>query len=115
MILFKDKTYAVLKNIAQIYLPGLGALYLALAGIWDLPEAQRVSLTILALDTALGTLLGISTAAYNRTEKFAGTFQVSQDDESPHSFMIDKDLDDLVDQKQVSFKVVKAPPQDSQP
>ena len=31
----KNKTYDILKYIAQIVLPALATLYLALAGIWD--------------------------------------------------------------------------------
>ena len=61
-----DKVYDVLKYIAQIILPGLATLYLALAGIWNLPFEEQVSGTIMAIDTFLGVLLGISSANYNK-------------------------------------------------
>lgn len=60
-----NKTYDILKWIAQILLPGIGTLYFALAGIWNLPMAEQVVGTITAIDTFLGVLLGISTANYN--------------------------------------------------
>ena len=64
-----NKTYDILKWIAQILLPGIGTLYFALAGIWNLPLAEQIVGTITALDTFLGLLLGISTAKYNQEKE----------------------------------------------
>ncbi len=61
-----DKTYDVLKWIAQYVLPALGTLYFALAGIWGLPYGEQVVGTITAVDTFLGVLLGVSTNKYNK-------------------------------------------------
>ena len=61
-----NKTYDVLKWIAQILLPALGTLYFALARIWNFPYAEEIVGTIAAIDTFLGVLLGISTAQYNK-------------------------------------------------
>lgn len=61
-----DKTYDMLKFIAQIVLPAAGALYFALAGIWGLPYSEQIVGTITAVDAFLGALLGISTAQYNK-------------------------------------------------
>ena len=63
-----NKTYDVLKWIAQILLPGLATLYAALAGIWGFPYAEAIVGTIAAVDTFLGVLLGISSAKYNKVE-----------------------------------------------
>lgn len=63
-----NKTYDILKWIAQILLPGVGTLYFALAGIWNLPLADQIVGTITAVDTFLGLLLGISTAKYNQSK-----------------------------------------------
>ena len=63
-----NKTYDILKYIAQIVLPSLGTLYFALAQIWGLPYGQEVVGTITALDTFLGALLMISTTAYNNEQ-----------------------------------------------
>lgn len=62
-----DKTYDILKWIAQYLLPALGTLYFALASVWGLPYAEQVVGTVTAVDTFLGVVLGISTASYNKT------------------------------------------------
>lgn len=62
-----NKVYDILKWIAQIALPIAGALYFALAKIWGFPYATEIVGTISAVDAALGGLLGISTANYNKT------------------------------------------------
>lgn len=64
-----DKVYNVLKFIAQIVLPSIATLYLALAGIWNLPFGEQISGTIMAIDTFLGVLLGISSANYNKNKE----------------------------------------------
>lgn len=64
----KNKTYNILKYVAQIVLPALGTLYFALAGIWNLPCCEQVVGTITAIDTFLGVLLGISTNKYKKGE-----------------------------------------------
>lgn len=61
-----DKLYNVLKWVAQFLLPALGTLYFALAGIWGLPYGEQVVGTIVAVDTFLGVILGISTSNYNK-------------------------------------------------
>lgn len=63
-----NKTYDVLKFIAQVVLPALGTLYFALAGIWGFPYGEQIVGTITAVDTFLGVILGISTAQYNKTK-----------------------------------------------
>lgn len=62
----KNKTYDVLKYIAQIVLPATGTLYFALASIWGLPYGEQIVGTITAVDTFLGALLMISTKNYNK-------------------------------------------------
>jgi len=62
-----NKTYDILKYIAQIVLPAAGTLYFALAGIWGLPYGEQIIGTIAAVDTFLGVVLGISTMQYNKT------------------------------------------------
>lgn len=61
-----NKTYDVLKFLAQIILPAAGTLYFALANIWGLPLGEEVVGTITAVDAFLGAILGISTAQYNK-------------------------------------------------
>lgn len=61
-----NKTYDILKFIAQIFLPALGTLYFALASIWGLPYGEQIVGTITAIDTFLGAILKISTNQYNK-------------------------------------------------
>ena len=66
--MLSNKTYDVLKWVAQIVLPALGALYFGLSRIWGLPFGEEIVGTITVIDTFLGALLGISTAQYNKEE-----------------------------------------------
>ena len=61
-----NKCYNILKWVALIALPAIGTLYFALAGIWGFPYGEEIVGTIVAIETCLGTLLGISTAQYNK-------------------------------------------------
>ena len=61
-----NKVYDVLKYIAQIVLPALGALYFALAKIWNFPYGTEVVGTIAAVDTFLGALLKLSSDQYHK-------------------------------------------------
>jgi hypothetical protein len=61
-----NKVYDVLKWIALIVLPAIGTLYFALSGIWGLPYGEEIVGTIVAIETFLGALLGISTAQYHK-------------------------------------------------
>ena len=64
-----NKTYDVLKRIAQIVLPAIATLYFALSSIWGLPYGEQIVGTITAIDAFLGALLGISTMKYNKEDK----------------------------------------------
>ena len=66
--MMSNRTYDILKWIAQLLLPALGTLYFALASIWGFPYGEQIVGTITALDTFLGVILGISTAQYNRAK-----------------------------------------------
>ena len=63
-----NKVYDTLKWIAQYFLPALGTLYFALAGIWGFPYGEQVVGTITAVDTFIGVILGLSTMQYNKIE-----------------------------------------------
>lgn len=64
-----NKTYDLLKYIAQIVLPACGTLYFALASIWGFPYGDEVVGTITAIDTFLGAMLMISTNQYNKMKE----------------------------------------------
>lgn len=68
-MILKNSTYDILKWIAQILIPALGTLYYALARFWHLPYPEEIVGTIMALDTFLGCLLGISTLNYEEMKE----------------------------------------------
>ena len=55
-----NKAYDVLKWIALVVLPALSVFYATIAGIWGLPYATQIPLTIDAVDVFIGALIGIS-------------------------------------------------------
>lgn len=61
-----NNLYDKLKWVAMILLPAVSVLYLALAGLWNLPYPEQISGTVMAIDTFLGAILGISTNNYNK-------------------------------------------------
>ena len=61
-----NKVYDILKWLCILGLPALSALYSTLAGIWNLPFAKQIPATITATGAFLGTVLGVSSIAYNR-------------------------------------------------
>lgn len=61
-----NKMYDILKWIALVLLPATATFYAAIAAVWGLPCPEQVVGTITAVDTLLGTLLGISSANYNK-------------------------------------------------
>lgn len=64
-----NELYDILKYIAQIVLPAVGALYFGLAKIWGLPYGTEIVGTISVIDAFLGALLQISTNQYNKDGK----------------------------------------------
>jgi hypothetical protein len=63
----KNETYNVLKWATLIALPA--AAYFGLSQIWGLPYGEQVVGTISVLTVFMGTLLGISTAKFNKDNK----------------------------------------------
>lgn len=67
-ITLSNKAYDVLKWVALIALPALATLYSTLGLLWAFPYTNEIVATIVALDTFLGGLLGVSTANYTEGE-----------------------------------------------
>ena len=63
---FSNKTYDVLKYIAQIFLPALITLYGVVASALELPHTETVVTIAIGVDTFLGSILGISSISYHR-------------------------------------------------
>lgn len=62
-----NKLYDILKWIALIALDAVGIFYKAISAIWSLPFGDEVLATCTALSVLLGTLLGVSSAQYKKT------------------------------------------------
>ena len=101
-----NKTYDILKFIAQIVLPALGTLYFALAGNWGFPYGEQVVGTIAAIDAFLGAILGISSMNYyNEGRDTVGTVTVNPEAETADFNFNDISTEDLANLKQVKVNV----------
>lgn len=56
--------YNFTKWVALIFLPAAGTLYAALAVVWGWKYTTQVTNSVLAVDTFLGVLIGISSKGY---------------------------------------------------
>lgn len=63
-----DKVYDILKAVAMVILPAIGTLYSALAGIWGWPHGEQIVGSIIAIDTFIGVVLGISSMQYKKSK-----------------------------------------------
>ena len=59
-----NKTFDFLKWMAMFFLPALATLVKVIFTIWNLPYGNEISATIVAVNTFLGAILGISNIAY---------------------------------------------------
>lgn len=64
-----NKTYDILKVIAQIILPLIATFIVSTFEIWHLPYGVEISATIMAVDTLLGGILAKLSADYNKKEE----------------------------------------------
>ena len=67
-MMMNNHTYDVLKWIAQYLLPALATLIAVVFGIWNIPHGDQIAATLMAIDTALGVCLGISTSNYKKLQ-----------------------------------------------
>lgn len=61
-----NKVYDVLKWLALIALDAVGVFYKAISAIWGLPLGDEVLATCTAFSVLIGTLVGVSSAQYNK-------------------------------------------------
>lgn len=108
--MLNKKAYTVLKFIAQIALPGVGALYFGLAQIWHLPKAEEIVGTVTVIDTFLGLMLGLSTNQYNKSwDRYDGVIEVTDGlDRMKYLLNLNGVPDEvLLNKDEVLFKVQK--------
>lgn len=68
-MVFPDKVYNVLKWICMVVLPAIATLWFTLGKIWGFPYLAEIEGTIVAIDTFLGCLIGVSTISYNNKKR----------------------------------------------
>lgn len=101
-----NKTYDVIKWIAQYFIPAAGTLYAALSKIWGFPYGSEVVGTLSAIDIFLGAILGISSANYSGE----GTLEIHSDpeaDKDAYQLMLNVPVESLANRDSVTFKVSK--------
>lgn len=103
------KTYDTLKALAQLWLPAAGTLYFALAGLWGLPAAEEVVGTIVAVDTFLGVILGISSSNFSSEKVGAIVSQELESGGKTFSLELDGDPEEIEDHDEVRFAVQRKP------
>jgi hypothetical protein len=97
-----NQTYNTLKWIAQILLPALATLYLALAGLWGFPHTEAVVGTITAVDTFLGALLGL--ASKNYEPKVDGVLHVDHKNQEVYA-ALETPAEDMTEKDTATLKV----------
>lgn len=107
--ILSNEVYDLLKFVAQVLLPGVGALYFALAQIWGLPAAEQVIGTIAAFDVFLGLFLRRESKAYDESDaKYDGFIDIDEDvvnEKKTFRLNLDSDPEELEQKKDVTFKV----------
>lgn len=61
-----NKTYDILKWISMVFLPAFTTFYGVLATTCGFPYTQETLTIMVAFNTFLGTLLGVSSAQYQK-------------------------------------------------
>ena len=67
-MIIPSKVYDCLKWVCMIVLPAIATLWFTLGKVWGFPYLGEIEATIVAIDTFLGAILGVSTIQYNRLE-----------------------------------------------
>lgn len=116
--LLSSATYDKLKLIALVALPGLGALYVTLSGLWGFPNPEAVAGTIMAIDTFLGLFLKVQGSQFQANRQANAAIEanvvqgvvsskvVDPDTGIPHlGFTITAPLEEVLESDTVRFKV----------
>lgn len=108
-LVLSDRTYSKLKWTTAIVLPSIATLYFGLSQIWGLPKANEVVGTLAIIATFAGTLLGVSSKAYNSDDAMDGAVGVKALDPDTGipilGLQLNKMPEDLMNQKTVRLKV----------
>ena len=105
--LISNRVYDYLKFIIGVLLPGVGALYFAVAQIWGFPNSEGVNGTINAIVLFLSLVVAKSTQLYNRSDaKYDGTIEVEDKAGTKvFSLGLNTDPNDLETKQAVLFRI----------
>jgi hypothetical protein len=98
-----------LTAVSMVWLPAIGTLYFALAGIWGIPNAEKVVGSIVAFDTFLGVVLRISGRNIVSTSQNPDGHLVvdtTNPDREKFTFQIETPMEKLEAQNYILLKVV---------
>lgn len=87
--LLSDRNYSALKHAAAIGLPATETLYLALANIWNWPDAKQVGVSIAALNVFLGGFMKVSQSSYDKSEaKYDGDLKLGMSEKGEPTIQV---------------------------
>lgn len=108
-LVLSDVTYNRLKWFTTIVLPAFGSMYFGISQIFGIPGGTEVVGALVIVATFGGTLLGISTKAYNANSAYDGALVSRGTDEDTGmahlGMMIYKTPEELLGKKTVRLKV----------
>jgi len=107
-LILPEKWYARLKWFVQIVIPAFSTLYFTLGSAWGWPNVEQVIGTCVALALFLGTVLGVSTNKYNKSEgRFGGELVITTNENGVklHDLQLNGDPDELENMSEITFKV----------
>lgn len=101
-----DSAYAKLKWFVAIVMPAMIALYVGTAQIWDWSNVEAVAGTGALLTAFLGTVLGITSYNYNKSDNADGQIVVTEHENGiSYALQLEKTPEELAKMKSVTFKV----------
>lgn len=102
-----NEQYDFLNSLVRYILPATGTFYVTLASIWNLPYAEQVAGTILAISTLLGLIIGLARRGWvPPQEVIDGSILIDDDDPDNSAFGLgDKKLEDFKDKDVIKLKV----------
>lgn len=103
-----DGMYDKLIAVVLYAIPALGTLYFGLAQIWGFPYGEEVVGTLVAIETFLGVVLGVSRKNYIPETEGSLNFQETDPTEEFLTVQLDKHVFDLQDGELVTFRINKA-------
>lgn len=68
-MIIPDKIYDVLKYLCLYGLPSITLFWAAIGTIWGIPYTTEIERTLVALTALISGLIGISSIAYNKSNK----------------------------------------------